>query len=78
MMNGIHDNVGDVIYTTIIHVVGKIVKVEKPIEKIAADAELGVAGVGIAHGGEFPSLEAVEGTTSSAIELGVAIEQPSF
>lgn len=76
VMNGVHDNVGDIVYTVIVHVVGYIVKMEKPVEEIAADAELGVAGIGVTHRGEFPTLEAVKGTTRSSIKIGVAVEQP--
>lgn len=76
VMNGVHDDVSDIIYTAIVHVVGEIVKMEKPVEEIAAHAQLGVSGIGVAHRGESPSLETVEGTTSSSIEVGVAIEQP--
>jgi hypothetical protein len=76
VMNGVHDNVGDIVYTAIVHVVGEIVKMEKPVEEIAANAQLGVAGIGVAHCGESPTLETVKGTTSSSIEVGVAVEQP--
>lgn len=77
-MKGIHDHVGDLVYTTIIHVVGEIVEMEEKAEEIATGAELWITAIGITHRGEFPSLEAVKGTTRSFIEVGVTVEYPSL
>lgn len=74
----VHDDVGDLVYATVVHVVGEIIQMEEPVEEIAADAELGVTAIGVTHRGEFPSIEAVKGTTTSFIEVGVAVEQPPF
>jgi len=78
IMNRVHDDVGNIVYPAIVHVVGKIVEMKKPVEEIAADAELGIACIDVAHCGELPSLKTVKGTTSSFIEVGVAVEQPSL
>ena len=78
VIKGVHDNVGNLVYTTIIHVVGEIVQMEDPVEPIAADAELGVTDIGETHGSKSPRLEAIKGTTSSLIKVGITIEKPSI
>lgn len=78
VMNRVHDDVGNIVYPAIVHVVGKIVEMKKPVEEIATDAELGVACISVAHCGEPPSLETMKGTTSSFIQVGVAVKQPSL
>lgn len=77
-MHGVHDHIGNIVYSTVIHVIREIVQMEKPVKEIGANAELGVASIGVAHRGEFPGLEAVKGATRSFIEAGVTVEQPSF
>ena len=76
--NGVHDNVGNLVYTTIVHVVGEIIQMEEPVEEIAAGAELGVTDIGITHRGKFTSFEAVKGTASSLTEVGVTVKYPSL
>ena len=74
----VHDNVGDLVYATIVHIVGEIVEMEEPDEEIGADAELGITGIRVTHRAQFSGLEAVKGTTSSVIEVGVTVQQPSL
>ncbi|KAI9459769.1 hypothetical protein HD554DRAFT_2041788 [Boletus coccyginus] len=47
----VHDNGGDLVYATIVHVVGQIVKMETPVEEVA-DTRLGVTNVGVTHHGQ--------------------------
>lgn len=70
-MNGVHDNGGDLVYATIVHDVGQVVKTETPVEEVA-DTRLGVTNVGVTHRGEFPNLETMRSTTSSFIEVQIA------
>lgn len=74
----VHDDVGDLVYTAFVHVVGEIVEMEKPTEEIGADAQLWVATVWVTHRSKFPGLEAVKGTAGSFIQVWVAIEKPSL
>ena len=76
MIKGVHDNVGNLVYTTIIHVVGEIVQMEDPVEPIATDTELGVTDIRETHRSKSPRLEAKKGTTSSLIDVGVTVEEP--
>lgn len=74
----VHDDVGDLVYTAIVHVIGEIVEMEEPVEEIAAYAELGITAIRVTHRSKLPGLEATKGTTSSFIEVGITIKYPSF
>ena len=76
MVNGVHNDVGDIIYTTVVRVVGEVVKMKEPVKEVAADAELGITGMGVTQGCESSGLKAPKGTTSSVIKVGVTVEDP--
>lgn len=75
-MNGVHHDVGDVIYTAVVHVVREIVKMKEPVKEVTADAELGITCMGVTQSGESSGLQAPKGTTSSVIKVGVTVEDP--
>ena len=78
VIKGVHDNVGNLVYTTIVHVVGEIVQMKEPVDEISADAKLGATDIGVTHRSKSLSLEALKGTPSSLIEIGVTVEYPSI
>ena len=74
---GVHDVHASVGRAAVIHVVGKIVEMEKPVHEVTAHTKLGVRCVGITHGGEEASLETMERVAFLLAEVA-ATEEPPF
>lgn len=74
----VRDHVVNIFYASIVHVVKEIIKMEQVVGELAADAGLGVTGIAVAHRDESSGPQSMKGTTSSFIEVGVAIQHRSL
>lgn len=74
---GVHDVHACRHCSPVVHAVRDVVEVEQPVHEVAADAKLGVRGVGVAHGCEQTRLQAVECVALLLAEVA-ATEEPSL
>jgi len=71
----IHHNVGNILGTPNIHIIGNVIEVEEVTQKIGAYSQLRIRGVGVAQGREQSALETVKPSSPLLAEVK-ACEKP--